>query len=43
MSLSDVRVIMEIMHILMVELLCQGVMGCIPVLECLWAVACGCL
>jgi hypothetical protein len=34
-SLSDIRVIMVIMRILMVELLYQVVMGCILVLECL--------
>jgi hypothetical protein len=33
-SLSDVKVIMTIMHILIVKLLCQMVMGWIPVLEC---------
>jgi hypothetical protein len=34
-SLSDVRVIMEIMRVLMEELLCQVVTGQAPVLECL--------
>jgi hypothetical protein len=34
-SLSDGRVIIVIMHVLVVELLCQVVMGWIPVLECL--------
>jgi hypothetical protein len=32
-SLSDVRVIIAIMRVLIVELLCQVVMGQIPVLE----------
>jgi hypothetical protein len=32
-SLSDVRVIMMIMRVLMVKLLCQAVMGRISVLE----------
>jgi hypothetical protein len=34
-SLSDVRAIMTIMCVLMVELLYQAVMGPVPVLECL--------
>jgi hypothetical protein len=34
-SLSDVRVIMAIMLVLVVELLCQAVMGQLQVLECL--------
>jgi hypothetical protein len=34
-SLSDVKVIMTIMHVLMEELLCQAVTGRIPILECL--------
>jgi hypothetical protein len=34
-SLSDVRVIMEIMRVLMEELLCQVVTGQALVLECL--------
>jgi hypothetical protein len=34
-SLSYVRVIMMIMCVLMVELLCQAVIGRVPVLECL--------
>jgi hypothetical protein len=34
-SLSDGRVIIVIMHVLVVELLCQVVMRWIPVLECL--------
>jgi hypothetical protein len=34
-SLSDVKVIMVIMHIFMEELLSQAVMRRIPVLECL--------
>jgi hypothetical protein len=42
-NLSDVRVIMTIMLVLMEELLCQTVMGLIPVLECLLLGACGCL
>jgi hypothetical protein len=39
-SLSDVRVVMVIVWVLVVELLCQAVMGCIPVLECLLPSAC---
>jgi hypothetical protein len=42
-TLSDVRVIMVIMHVLMVELLCQAVTGQIPALECLLAGVRGCL
>jgi hypothetical protein len=34
-SLSDVRVIMMIMYVLMMELQCQAVMERIPALECL--------
>jgi hypothetical protein len=34
-SLSNVSVSMSIMRVLVVELLCQVVMGQIPVLECL--------
>jgi hypothetical protein len=34
-SLSDVRAIMVIMCVLVVELLCQMMMGRVPVLECL--------
>jgi hypothetical protein len=34
-SLSNVRVIMVIMHVLVVELLCQVVTRRIPVIECL--------
>jgi hypothetical protein len=34
-SLSDVRVIMAIMRVLVVKLLCQAVMGQVLVLECL--------
>jgi hypothetical protein len=34
-SLSDVKVIMVIMRVLMEELPCQAVMGHIPILECL--------
>jgi hypothetical protein len=34
-NLSDVRVIMPIIRVLMTELLCQMVMGQIPILECL--------
>jgi hypothetical protein len=34
-NLSDVRVIMAIMHVLMDELLCQTVMGGIPLLKCM--------
>jgi hypothetical protein len=40
-DLSDVRVIMMIMHVLVEELLCQVVMGQIPVLECLLSGASG--
>jgi hypothetical protein len=40
-SLSDVRVIMTIMRVLMELFLCQTVMGWIPVLECLLSSACG--
>jgi hypothetical protein len=32
-SLSDVRVIVTIMHVLMVKWLCQVVMGWVPILE----------
>jgi hypothetical protein len=42
-SLSDVRVIMAIIHVLMVELICKMVMGWIPVLEYMLPGACGCL
>jgi hypothetical protein len=42
-NLSDVRVIMAIKRVLMVELLCQAVTGWIPVLECPLSGACGCL
>jgi hypothetical protein len=35
-SLSDVRVIMTIMHVHVVELACQAVMERIPVLKCLF-------
>jgi hypothetical protein len=41
-SLSNVSVFMAIMHIFMVKLLCQAVMGWILVLECLLPGACGC-
>jgi hypothetical protein len=34
-SLSDVKVIMTIMHVLVVELLCQAITGRIPILKCL--------
>jgi hypothetical protein len=34
-NLSDVRMIMTIMHVLVEELLCQTMMGQIPVFECL--------
>jgi hypothetical protein len=40
-NLSDIRVIMVIMHVLMEELLCQVVMGQIPVLKCQLSSACG--
>jgi hypothetical protein len=36
--LFDVRVIMIIMHVHVVELLCQTVMGYIPILKCLLCV-----
>jgi hypothetical protein len=35
-NLSDLRVIIAIMHVLMEELLCQEVMGRIPILESLF-------
>jgi hypothetical protein len=41
--LSDVRVIMTIIRLLMTKSLCQVVMGQVPVLECLLPDACGCL
>jgi hypothetical protein len=41
--LSNVRVIMTIMRVLMKELLCQAVMGQIPVLEWLLSGVRGCL
>jgi hypothetical protein len=34
-NLSDVRVIMMIMRVLLEELICQTVMGRIPVLKCI--------
>jgi hypothetical protein len=34
-SLSDVRVTTVIMHVLVVELLCQTVIGRVPLLDCL--------
>jgi hypothetical protein len=34
-SLSDGKVIMAIMYVLSLDLLCQAVMGRVPVLECL--------
>jgi hypothetical protein len=43
MNLSDVRLIMMIMHVLMEELLCQVVTELILVLECLLLGARGCL
>jgi hypothetical protein len=42
-SLSDARVIMAILHVLTVNLLCQVVMGRVPVLECRLPVPHGCL
>jgi hypothetical protein len=42
-SLSNARVIISIMRVLVVELLCQVTMGWIPVLECLFLSARGCL
>jgi hypothetical protein len=41
--LSNVRVIMVIMRVLMVELLCQAAMGWIPILKYLLSCARGCL
>jgi hypothetical protein len=35
MNLSDVKMIMVIMHVLKEEVLCQVVMGWIPILECM--------
>jgi hypothetical protein len=35
-SLYDVRVTMTVMRVLVEELICQAVMGRIPVLECLF-------
>jgi hypothetical protein len=43
LRLSDVRVTMTIMHILMVKSLSQAVMGRVPVLECILLDMCGCL
>jgi hypothetical protein len=40
-NLNDVRVIMVITHVLVVELLCQVVMGWIPLLKCPLSSACG--
>jgi hypothetical protein len=42
-NLSNVRVIMTIMHVLVEELQCQAVMRWIPVLERLLSSACRCL
>jgi hypothetical protein len=42
-SLSDVRVAMVIMSVLVVELLCQAAMGWVPVLESLLPGTRGCL
>jgi hypothetical protein len=42
-TLSDVRVIMTIMRVLIVKSLCQVVMGWIPVLECLLPGVCWCM
>jgi hypothetical protein len=42
-TLSDVRVIMMIMCVLVVELLCQAMMGWVPTLECLLPGAFGCM
>jgi hypothetical protein len=39
-SLSDVKVIITFMHVLVVESLCQVTMGWIPSLECLLSDAC---
>jgi hypothetical protein len=41
--LSSARVIMVIMRVPVVELLCQMVMGWLPVLKYLLSRACGCL
>jgi hypothetical protein len=41
-TIFDVRVIMEIMRVLVVELLCQAVMGRVIVLECLLLGTHGC-
>jgi hypothetical protein len=43
MSLPNVKFIMAIMHVHVVEWLCQAVMGCIPILECLLLSVFGCL
>jgi hypothetical protein len=40
-NLSDVRVIITIMCVLVEKLLCQIVMGRIPILECLLSGVCG--
>jgi hypothetical protein len=42
-NLSDVRMIIAIMRVLMVDLLCQAVTGRIPTLECMLLGARGCL
>jgi hypothetical protein len=42
-NLSDIRVIMEIMCVLVVELLCQAMMGHILVLKYLLSDAQGCM
>jgi hypothetical protein len=42
-SLSNVKVIMMIIRVLMVELLCQAVIGQIPTLECKLPGTGGCL
>jgi hypothetical protein len=42
-SLSDIRVIMSIMHILVEELPCQALTGCIPALEYLLSGLRGCM
>jgi hypothetical protein len=40
-NLSDVRIIIAIMHVPVVELLCQATMGRIPILKYLLSGVCG--
>jgi hypothetical protein len=42
-SLSDVRAIMAVICVLVVKLLCQAMMGRVPLLECLLSGMRGCL